>query len=133
MRVVLDTNVVVSGLLKAEGPPGQILDMVLEGALELVVDHRILEEYGSVSRRPELSILPDDLRQFLEFVATVSTHVEAAPLGLALPHQADAVFVEVARSGDVPFLVTGNLRHFPRIPEAVSARGFLDTLRRQQS
>lgn len=129
MRVVLDTNVVVSGLLKADGPPGRILDLVLEGALELVVDHRILAEYRTVLRRPELSIPADDLRQFLDFVDTVSTHVAAEPLSLKLPHEADAVFVDVARSGRVPCLVTGNLRHFPRVPEAVSARAFLDTLR----
>ena len=121
----------VSGLLRPGGPPGQILDLALEGTLELVVDDRIMSEYRAVLNRPELGIRSDDVTLFLEFADIVSTHLVALPLHLKLPHPADAMFVEVARTGKVGHLVTGNLRHFPRIPEGISARAFLDTFRKQ--
>ena len=56
MRVVLDTNVLVSGLLTPSGPCGQIVELVLDGVLDLCVDGRILDEYEDVLRRPKLAI-----------------------------------------------------------------------------
>lgn len=44
MKVVLDTNVVVSGLLSPFGPPGEIVRMTADGFLELCYDARILSE-----------------------------------------------------------------------------------------
>ncbi len=51
MKVVLDTNVVVSGLLSPFGPPGEIIRMTAGGLLELCYDARILSEYQSVLLR----------------------------------------------------------------------------------
>ena len=50
MRVVLDTNVVVSGLLKSKGNPAQVLSLVLAGAVQVAHDKRILAEYADVPR-----------------------------------------------------------------------------------
>lgn len=54
MRIVLDTNVLVSGLLNPHGSPGRLLDHFLAGDITLLVDDRILAEYGEVLRRPHL-------------------------------------------------------------------------------
>ena len=51
MRVVLDTNVLVAGLLAAAGPPGWIVEAVLAGDLEPVLDGAIRQEYEEVLRR----------------------------------------------------------------------------------
>ena len=53
MRIVLDTNVLVAGLLSANGPPAWIVEAVLAGELELALDMAIREEYEEVLRRPE--------------------------------------------------------------------------------
>jgi len=45
-RLVLDTNVLVSGMINAFGAPGRIADLVRERHVELVVDDRILAEYA---------------------------------------------------------------------------------------
>ena len=56
MRVVVDTNVLVSGLLTPGGTPGSNINMIAEGDLRVCHDPRIFEEYGAVLGRPEFNI-----------------------------------------------------------------------------
>ena len=132
MRIVLDTNVVVSGLLTASGPPGQLLELVSSGDLVLVVDDRILSEYQEVLVRPRLKIEILDIEDFLT-LAENSEHVIGAPLPFTLPDRADEPFLEVAIAGAVDALVTGNEKHF-RVPggklavPTLSPRRFLEVV-----
>ncbi len=112
MKVVLDTNVVVSGLLSAAGPCGRILDLALEGQITLCADPRLADEYRAVIHRPELGLPSDDVDRVLELLLNLSDPITAAPLDVALPDPEDLPFLEVAASAGVP-LVTGNRRHFP--------------------
>ncbi len=112
-RWVLDTNVVVSGLLSAAGPPGRLLDAALSGALRLVYDDRIEAEYREVLARPALGI---DATKRETFLAVLSLHecvTVPAWSGEAPPDPDDQMFLEVALLADDRILVTGNLRHFP--------------------
>ena len=59
---VLDTNVLVSGLLNAHGFPGRLLDAILAGALRITFDDRIEREYREVLARPKFAI-PAALRE----------------------------------------------------------------------
>ncbi len=132
MRIVLDTNVVVSGMLTAFGPPSQIIELVASGDISLVVDDRILAEYADVLARPMFKLdrlLVDDFLQ----VAADSEAVVSMPLPFALSDPDDEAFLEVAVAAGVDALVTGNEKHFkiPRGKLAVpilSPRGFLENL-----
>jgi putative PIN family toxin of toxin-antitoxin system len=132
MRIVLDTNVVVSGTLTTFGPPAQILGLVASRDIELVVDDRILAEYADVLSRPRLSLDPWRVDEFLR-AAEDAEYVVGAPLPFALPDPDDEAFLEVAIAGAVDALVTGNEKHF-KIPRGklaipiVSPRRFLDML-----
>lgn len=53
-QIVLDTNVLVSGLISAVNPPGRIIDGVRSGEIQLCIDDRIINEYADVLNRPEL-------------------------------------------------------------------------------
>ncbi|MBI2264987.1 MAG: putative toxin-antitoxin system toxin component, PIN family [Armatimonadetes bacterium] len=128
MRIVADTNVLVSGLLNPKGPPGQILDLILEGDLEILIDDRILSEYRSVLREKELGIRREDVKSVLALLERVGARVALLPLSLELPDPDDVVFAEAARAGKAAYLVTGNLRHFPDISEAISPRGLIEHL-----
>ena len=59
IRVVLDTNVVVSGLLSPSGPPGQTIDLLTHRLIQIVYSDEVLIEYAHVLRRRELKILPE--------------------------------------------------------------------------
>ena len=113
MRVVLDTNVLVAGLLTAAGPPGWIVEAVLAGELEPVFDAAIRQEYEEVLRQPEFrfpSARIDDVLAALDRFAFVVAAV--APWPVSLPDRDDEPFLAVAQAS-ASVLVTGNLRHFP--------------------
>jgi putative PIN family toxin of toxin-antitoxin system len=110
---VIDTNVVVSGLLVPQGQPGRILDAVTDGNITMVYDQRILNEYREVLNRPQLKLAPAKIAEFLsglrhqELVATT----QRLPAG---PDPDDLMFIEVALATRQKTIVTGNAKDFPR-------------------
>ena len=114
MRIVLDINVIVSGLLTAFGPPAQIIDLASSGDIALVVDDRIVAEYDDVLRRPKFGFDVVEIGDFLR-LAEDAEHTIGAPLPFALADPDDEPFLEVAIAGGVDALVTGNEKHF-RVP-----------------
>ena len=133
MKVVLDTNVLVSGLISAKGPCGQILLLAFGGVLQPCVDGRILDEYETVLPRPLFRIHPEDVAEALRVIRMRAERVAPMPLDAELPDKTDLPFIEVAAAAEA-ILVTGNLRHFPKKARqgvtVVSPREFLDILRR---
>lgn len=113
MRIVLDTNVLVSGLLSASGPPGWIVEAVLAGVLELALDTAIRQEYEDVLRRPEFDSPPEIVEDLLAAIDAFGFEVAAPPpCPLPLPDPDDEPFLAVASVTRSP-LVTGNLKHYP--------------------
>ncbi|MHB8925323.1 MAG: putative toxin-antitoxin system toxin component, PIN family [Coriobacteriia bacterium] len=113
MRIVLDTNVIVSGLLSPFGSPGEIVRMVSSGTLVLCLDARLLAEYDEVLARPRFGFDPDSVAAFLDYVNFKSEAVASQPLSHRLPDLDDEPFLEVALAAGADCLVTGNLAHFP--------------------
>jgi predicted nucleic acid-binding protein len=110
---VLDTNVLVSGLLSPLGPPGRLVDVLLGRRLRLALDDRIELEYREVLARPRLGIEPVRREAFLA-ILQFQEHVTAMPWPHRSPPDADdVVFLEVACRAPERTVVTGNLRHFP--------------------
>jgi len=113
MKIVLDTNVLVAGLLSPFGPCAQIVRMVSSGELTLCFDSRILSEYDEVLRRPKLRFRIDKVVALLDHVEHRGTVVASSPLPDPLPDPGDQPFLEVALAGDAACLVTGNHAHLP--------------------
>jgi uncharacterized protein len=115
---VLDTNVIVSGLLVAVGFPGRLLDSVLAGGLRMAYVDRMEAEYREVLARPRFCISPERREAFLaELKNQDATLAEPWPHPMP-PDEDDLPFLEVALQTPDQLVVTGNLKHFPR-----SARG----------
>jgi putative PIN family toxin of toxin-antitoxin system len=119
IRVVLDTNVLVSGVLRPLSVPARVLTLIHEGQIRPVVDPRILEEYVAVLCRPRLNIpMPvatELLRRFADVAehVTITAEVVSRVDRLALPDPDDRPFMEVALSAGASAIVTGNTSHFP--------------------
>ncbi len=113
MKVVLDTNVVVSGLLSPFGPPGEIIRMTAGGLLALCYDARILSEYQSVLLREKFPFEKAHVEDLLEQIQACGELITGEPLPGRLPHPDDEPFLEAALAGNARYLVTGNLKHYP--------------------
>jgi putative PIN family toxin of toxin-antitoxin system len=133
VRIVLDTNVLVSGLLSPFGPPGQIVALIAEGDLQPCIDSRIILEYREVLLRPAFGFDPADVQTLIDYLENESFEAVARPLAAGLPHPADEVFLSVAMASSAKALITGNLRHFPSDRRegvlVISPAGFLGRYR----
>ena len=131
MKVVLDANVAVSGLLTHHGACAEVLDRMRIGQIQLCIDGRIIAEYTEVLNRPELSIPTGATSDLLDFVRHRAERVDPPLSAAVLPHESDRPFLEVAIEANA-ILVTGNKRHFPkracRGGRVLSPREFLDLL-----
>ena len=112
MRLVLDTNVLVSGLLRPHGAPGRLIDLLVAGRITPLYDDRILAEYREVLQRAEFGFDAKDADLLVDYVYRVGEAVAAGPLPVTLPDPDDLPFLEVAAGGAADALVTGNHRHF---------------------
>jgi putative PIN family toxin of toxin-antitoxin system len=128
LRLVLDTNVVISAALKPEGLQRTVFLLAISRPAKLYVSEAILAEYRMVLARPELRIRRGLQMQFLDLVENRSRKVSPSRLVGACSDPDDDKFLECADEARADYLVTGNLRHFLRFWKAtkvVSAREFV--------
>jgi putative PIN family toxin of toxin-antitoxin system len=134
MKIVLDTNVLVSGLLTPFGPSGEIVRMLFSGELILQIDARILSEYQDVLNRPKFKFNKDHIGLLLDFIKQYGQFVSSSPLQNPLPDPDDEPFLEVAIAGNVKALITGNSVHYPNLLregiKIVSSAEFIDIYRK---
>ncbi len=132
MRIVLGTNVLVSGILSPHGPPAAVLRALLTERVMLCFDERILSEYRDVLARGKSSFDRELVEELIAFLEAAGSPTLAAPLATTLPDPVDQMFIEVAVASQADFLVSGNLKHFPdKATEGVSVvspRAFLDAM-----
>jgi putative PIN family toxin of toxin-antitoxin system len=114
MMIVLDTNVIVSGLLRPFSKAALILTLVADGTIQVAYDLRLLSEYRDVLNRPKFDFAKENVEAFLTQVEQEGFLVSVKPLEIHLPDPEDEPFLEVAIAGRVEAIVTGNKRHFPR-------------------
>lgn len=133
MTIVIDTNVLVSGLLGPHGPPARVIDAVVTGRATVLFDSRIIDEYREVLARPRFSFDQQHVAAILDLMTSTGRLVTPPPLRVNLPDPDDAPFLEVAIAGAADFLITGNLRHFPAAARGgirvVSPRQWLNEMR----
>jgi putative PIN family toxin of toxin-antitoxin system len=113
MKVVIDTNVLVSALLAPPGPPGEVIRLAARGELSPLYDHRIFSEYEDVLSRPKFSFDPKEIQELLGVFTARGTRVGANPMANVCRDPDDMPFYEVAISGEADALITGNVGDFP--------------------
>lgn len=128
---ILDTNVIVSAMLKTSSVPGRITAEALNGAIIPVVNDDILAEYEDVLRRPKFKFEERAVRIFLAELRRRAVYADAGLVEEMIPDPKDVVFYAVLmekRKDEEAYLVTGNLRHFPVRTFIVTPREMLDIL-----
>jgi putative PIN family toxin of toxin-antitoxin system len=114
LRLVIDTNVLVSAAIKPAGLQRTVLLLAVTKPARLYVSRAILEEYREVLGRPELRIRKGARQRLLQLIKNHSfTMVPARRLDVAADPD-DNIFLECADAAHADYLITGNLKHFPR-------------------
>ena len=114
MKVVVDTNVLVSAFLKPRSNPAHILRLVLQGDMQIIINEHILAEYFEVLKRPRFDLAPDYIRTVLHIIRLKGIIAPALAQSFRLPDMGDEPFLEAALSGKADALITGNKKHFPK-------------------
>ena len=114
MRLVLDTNVLVSVLLTPGGTSDRALRAAVSFGANFLYDARMLAEYRAVLSRPKFRavIAPPMIEQLVSGLIATGEKIAALPADPGLPDPDDLPFLEVALTGRADALVTGNARHF---------------------
>lgn len=126
---VIDTNVLVSAMLKWQSVPCNVMEFVLDGFIIPVLNKEIVAEYRTVLARPKFRLDEEIITDIIDSLENVGFYVDAETIDIELPDSKDRVFYEVVmekRKEEETYLVTGNIKHFPDKPFIVTPRQMLD-------
>ena len=113
IRVVLDTNIIVSALLQPLGPPAQVFVLAIGNTVQLCISGRIYAEYDEVIRRPRFGQSETSIAGALHTIREKGLWVRPTEIIRVCSDPDDDMFLECARAAEAQYLVTGNLKHFP--------------------
>lgn len=114
IKVVIDTNVVVSAFLKSEGNPALILCLVFEKEIRICLSEEIIQEYQGVLKREKFrSLNQTDVKKFLTKLQDLSFFVNPKEKVNLLTDPDDNKFLDCAYEAKADYLITGNKKHFP--------------------
>ncbi len=128
---VMDTNVLVSSMLKKDSIPGKLLNFVLEGEIILLLNNDIVEEYSEVLLRNEFGFDAGDVEEIIRMIKEKAIFLDRTDSNELFADPDDVVFYEIvltARKTTEAYLVTGNSKHYPIKPFVVTPREMLDII-----
>ncbi len=128
---VIDTNVLVSAMLKWNSIPGNVMELVFDGPIVPVLNEQIVKEYREVLARPKFHLTEEIICDVVDNIRSKGIYADAKRLDIEMPDPKDRVFYEVVmekRKTDEAYLVTGNIRHFPVKPFVVTPREMIDII-----
>jgi putative PIN family toxin of toxin-antitoxin system len=126
MKIVIDTNVIVSALINVNGVPAKILTLVLDGELKILYDDRIIFEYAEVLSRKEFGFDREIIHSLIDYFQATGGLVNPRHITEEFIDEADKKFYEVYKSGGSRYLITGNIKHFPKDDAIITPREFIE-------
>jgi uncharacterized protein len=130
IRAVIDTNVLVSGLLTPAGNEALILLAIHQGLVHACFSEEMLEEYAAVLARPKFAFPPDEIAAVLAMFRSRGELLQPDASTAVSTDPADTKFLQCAETAQADYIVTGNKRHFPAesygVTRVVSAGELLD-------
>jgi len=128
---VIDTNVLVSAMIKWNSVPGNVVELAFSGTIIPLLNEQIVKEYREVLGRPKFHLTDEIINSVVDEIERLGIYIDADELDLVLPDPKDRVFYEVVmeeRKSEDAYLVTGNIKHFPIKPYVVTPRQMMDII-----
>ena len=129
---VIDTNVIISSYLSKNGAsnPAFVVNAIFEQKIIRLYNDEIINEYREVLQRSKFNFPKQIINHFLTAILSLGIQVEGNQIhDEEFPDPKDVVFYEVKMAIDDSYLVTGNIKHFPKIPLVVTPAQMVDILK----
>ncbi len=122
LYVVFDTNVIVSAMVShnPNSATVKVVEAISLGKIVPLYNEEILAEYDDVLHRAKFNLLDRDVSSMIGTIIKLGMPMDGTESKETLVDMSDLVFYEVALSKEGAFVVTGNLKHFPRSPIVVT-------------
>lgn len=130
---VIDTNVLASALLNDKSTPGAVLHKVAEGVIIPLYSSEIIEEYEDVLHRSKFSFSCENSEAIISSIRRRGAKIDVNRMDYPVSDPDDVIFYAVVmekRQETDAYLVTGNLKHFPKEPFVVTPKEMLDIIER---
>ena len=128
---VIDTNVIVSSMLKGTSIPGIIVSKALDGPIIPLLNDEILKEYREVLSRKKFGLDLTAVNDLIDSLKKRAIYLDRTESEEAFDDPDDVVFYEIvmtARTATEAYLVTGNKKHYPVKSFVVTPREMLDII-----
>ena len=127
IKVVIDTNVLVSSVIKSGGYPDTIMNSVSNKDLHLYYSREIMDEYIRVLAYDKLSISTETQHKIINSIEELGTLIDPPTSNVSFIDESDRIFYDTAKECEAT-LVTGNTRHFPSDPLVMSPMDFINDI-----
>ena len=126
IKAVVDTNVLVSALINTNGTPAKVLSLTVNGKIKLLYDNRIIFEYIDVLSRKEFGFNAEIVNSLIDFFRHEGEFTYTTHINVKLNDETDKKFYEVYKAGEAHYLITGNIKHFPKEKNIITPGNFLE-------
>jgi len=127
LNAVIDTNVLVSGLITAHGFPAKIVNALKEKQFNIFINSEIMIEYRDVLYRNKLGLESKDVEDLLDVINLNGVPVTTDTSTISLPDEDDRYFYDTAKYAGA-YLVTGNIKHYPNDSTIITPADFAKLL-----
>jgi putative PIN family toxin of toxin-antitoxin system len=133
LKIVYDTNVIVSAALKEKSLPALVLSLALEGSVRMVISPALMKEYEEVLNRPRLKLGQEEVKELVAKMKDKALMVKPRKeLKIFKQDMPDNRILECALKGKADFIITGNKKHFTfgefRGTKIVTPREFINEM-----
>lgn len=125
VKIVLDTNILVSSFIHDDGKPKKIVDLIFDGKFLICYNRIILEEYKDVLSRKQFNFTRSEIGAVINLIRQVGIVIDPISNNIDMPDEDDRIFYDTAHSADA-WLITGNIRHFPDEDFIITANEFCE-------
>ena len=126
MRVVIDTNIIVSALINVNGTPARILSLIFNDNIQMLYDNRIIFEYIDVLSRKEFGFNAEIINDMINYFKYTGEFINTDYQKVKFSDETDKKFYEVFKSGKAQYLITGNIKHFPKEDTIITPKVFIE-------
>jgi len=128
VKVVVDTNVLVSSQICAKGCPSEIVTLIRINKLQPYYNTEIMNEYNRVLRYPRLQITPREISVIVNLILRKGIVMETEKSTVKMIDESDRKFYDLHKAADA-ILITGNIKHFPKENSIMKPADFLEKIK----